>query len=116
MEDLSFNPNPVGTKVLVNAYALGLKSGATLDAYTAGRPPQSVFDARWLWRALQPKGLWSWIFRNALVYWGASGSVLDLNGFTIEQSQEHALNQRFYANIETAGAPFVVGQGPHVLV
>jgi len=37
---------------------------------------------------------------------------LDLNGFSMAQHPEHALQQRFYANVELAGAPFVPNQGP----
>ena len=32
--------------------------------------------------------------------------VIDLNGFTLRQSDMHNINQRFYANIELANAPF----------
>ena len=38
---------------------------------------------------------------------------LDLGGFSIEQSVEHALIQRFYASIELADVPFHYDQGPH---
>ncbi len=45
--------------------------------------------------------------------------IIDLNGFTLEQHEEHALQQRFYANIELADQPFIPFQGPsnfgHVL-
>ena len=37
---------------------------------------------------------------------------LDLNGHTIEQSEEHALLQRFFAVIELADSPFIKGAGP----
>lgn len=37
---------------------------------------------------------------------------LDLNGFTIQQSEEHALLQRFFALIELADSPFIPGVGP----
>ncbi|KAG7337206.1 hypothetical protein IV203_013850 [Nitzschia inconspicua] len=37
---------------------------------------------------------------------------LDLNGFTLEQSPEHALMQRFFALIELASAPFIKNVGP----
>ncbi len=42
----------------------------------------------------------------------SSDVVLDLNGFTIEQSAEHALLQRFFAVIELADSPFTEGVGP----
>lgn len=38
--------------------------------------------------------------------------ILDLNGFTIEQSENHKFQQRFYANIELANSPFIPNQGP----
>ena len=38
--------------------------------------------------------------------------VLDLNGFTIQQSEEFALMQRFFSCIELASSPFIPGQGP----
>ena len=37
---------------------------------------------------------------------------IDLNGFTLEQSQEHRLMQRFYSNIELTDQPFLPKQGP----
>lgn len=40
------------------------------------------------------------------------GVILDLNGFTIQQSKRHFLQQRFYSNIEIASAPFIGPQGP----
>jgi len=38
--------------------------------------------------------------------------TLDLNDHTLEQSEEHALFQRFYANIELASSPFPPNVGP----
>ena len=37
---------------------------------------------------------------------------LYLNGHTLQQSEEHALMQRFYANIELNNSPFIPGAGP----
>ena len=42
----------------------------------------------------------------------ATGVILDLNSHTIAQSKLHNLQQRFYANIELASAPFIPAQGP----
>jgi hypothetical protein len=39
--------------------------------------------------------------------------VIDLNCYTIRQSQAFALQQRFFSVIELASAPFISGQGPH---
>uniref|UniRef100_A0A6C0C4A9 Uncharacterized protein n=1 Tax=viral metagenome TaxID=1070528 RepID=A0A6C0C4A9_9ZZZZ len=38
--------------------------------------------------------------------------ILDLNGFTIKQSREHNIQQRFFSTIELANAPFIPKQGP----
>jgi hypothetical protein len=38
--------------------------------------------------------------------------TLDLNGHIIQQSEEHALLQRFFAVIELADSPFIKGVGP----
>jgi len=38
---------------------------------------------------------------------------IDLNGHTIEQSERHALMQRFFAVIELADQPFIPKQGPN---
>ena len=38
--------------------------------------------------------------------------MLDLNGYRIEQSAEHALLQRFFSVIELADQPFLPSQGP----
>jgi hypothetical protein len=41
-----------------------------------------------------------------------SDVTINLDGHTIEQSQEHALLQRFFAVIELADSPFIKGTGP----
>ena len=38
--------------------------------------------------------------------------IIDLNGYSIQQSRLHKLQQRFYANIELANSPFIPKQGP----
>lgn len=40
------------------------------------------------------------------------GVCIDLNGHTLQQSREHALQQRFFACIDLASTPFLPGQGP----
>ena len=39
--------------------------------------------------------------------------IIDLNGYTISQSPEHALQQRFFSVFELADQPFIPTQGPH---
>ena len=38
--------------------------------------------------------------------------IIDMNGFSLLQSEKHNFQQRFYANIELANAPFITKQGP----
>jgi len=38
--------------------------------------------------------------------------IIDLNSFTLQQSEKHNFQQRFYANIELANAPFITNTGP----
>ena len=38
--------------------------------------------------------------------------IIDFNGKSINQSDEHKLEQRFYAHIELASSPFIPNQGP----
>lgn len=42
----------------------------------------------------------------------ASHVTIMLNGFTLEQSVEHSLMQRYFALIELANAPFIKDTGP----
>jgi len=42
----------------------------------------------------------------------ANDVVIDLNGHTLRQTNVHAAQQRFYANIELSNQPFITGQGP----
>ena len=46
----------------------------------------------------------------------ANDVIINLNGFTMEQSLIHNLQQRFYAHIELANSPFVPNQGPHAFI
>lgn len=39
--------------------------------------------------------------------------VLDLNEYSIKQSYEHYIRQRFYSNIELGNSPFLPKTGPH---
>ena len=96
-EDISFNPHPVGSP--------GPDGFTPLQAYNAGLPfPQQ------LGQDYDPAAFGIGFF--AAIAIEAKGVTLDLNGYTLEQSPEHALLQRFYANIELADQPFIPAQGP----
>lgn len=99
-EDISFNPHPVGSHD---------DKGRVLDAYRAGRPFYSQFGSTKQGK-YDPKAYGVGFF--AAISIQAENVVLDLNGFRIEQSAEHALHQRFFAVIELANQPFIPRQGP----
>ncbi len=125
-ENISFNPNSPakltqaiadGTIPADMVPVLGLPT--PVDAYHAGMPlftqfqfapgepftPGGPMDARY-----DPAAYGVGFFAAIAIQ--AEDVVVDLNGFKIEQSVEHALLQRFFAVIELADQPFVPSQGP----
>ena len=101
VEDIAFNPHPVGSLA---------EDGLTvLDAYSAGLPfaSQLGFGPG----QYDPAAFGLGFF--AAIAISGEDVTLDLNGHTIAQHPEHALLQRFFAVIETADRPFIPGQGPH---
>lgn len=100
-EDISFNPHAPGT--------LGEDGVTVLDAYSAGNPFPSQYgdidDGKY-----DPAAFGLGFFAAIMI--SADNVVLDLNGHTLEQSEEHALLQRFFSLIELADQPFIPGQGP----
>jgi hypothetical protein len=89
-ENIDFNPN-----------AIGLNG----DSLEAGRVRQSQFGH------YNPQSFGIGFF--AAIVLASENVVLDLNGFTLSQSVEHNIQQRFFSLIELAPTPFVRGQGPH---
>lgn len=76
------------------------------DAYHSSFPERSQF---------KPKGPYDRAFHLgffAAIVVTADHVTIDLNGYTLKQSREHALLQRFFALIETASKPFLSMQGP----
>ena len=117
-ENISFNPN--SRDELQALWASGeLNLPNQVDAYGSSMPlfnqflfgPGSSFspggpdDARY-----DPAAYGIGFF--AAIAIATDDVELDLNGFTIEQSAEHALMQRFFAVIELADQPFIPSQGP----
>ena len=125
-EDISFNPNSplalseaVKNKAIptVIAEQLGWTDG--VDAYSAGNPLPTQFGD--YSGPFTPGGLMEPRYNPAAYGIGFFAAIaitsddvtLDLNGFALEQSAEHALLQRFFAVIELANQPFIPNQGPH---
>lgn len=120
-EDISFNPNSKRTLARMCEQTERLPAGFTCpaDAYQAGVPmhtqllrgaaqyftPGGLFDRRY-----DPAAFGLGFFAAIVIT--APEVTLDLNGFTLEQSEEHALLQRFFALVELANIPFIPGQGP----
>jgi hypothetical protein len=103
-ENISFNPNSLSYLKKTNP-----DRAEDLTAYDAGYPLPSQIgfgDGQY-----NPAAFGLGFFAAIAV---ASPDVtIDLKGHTLEQSEEHALLQRFFSLIETADRPFISGQGPH---
>ncbi len=125
-EDISFNPNsPAALTAAVDSgeiptwVAEALQWPMPVDAFNAGFPLFTQFapggtddfsPAGPMVAQYDPAAYGVGFF--AAIAISADDVVLDLNGYTIEQSAEHALLQRFFAVIELADQPFLSGQGP----
>ncbi len=92
-EDISFNPNSMAL--------------LETDAYHAGFPLPTQFAPA---GPYDPEAFGIGFF--AAIAITTENVILDLAGHFIEQSEEHALLQRFFAVIELADQPFVPSQGP----
>ena len=87
-EDITFHPNPLHNFM------------PTLEQMESGRYP-----------SMREGGAYHLGFFAAITI-ETEDVILDLNGYTIKQSKQHKLIQRFYANIELANSPFILNQGP----
>lgn len=92
-EDISFKPNapPIGTPI-----------------------PDDIFDPDFSTGEYSPNAFGLGFFAAIVVE--ASNVTINLNGFTLQQSPEHALMQRFFALIELSSAPFIRSTGPSMFV
>ena len=93
-ENIVFNPN-----------SLSSSSPTALDIAKGSRVLKSQY-------ALYPPDAYGLGFFCAISI-HSNNNILNLNDFEIKQSAEHALQQRFYSNIELASIPFLPSQGPH---
>ena len=84
-EDIIFNPNP------------GIKNDINLDDWNPRYPSQLLS---------YPPDKYGLGFFAAITI-EADNVILDLNGYTIRQSKEHYLQQRFFSLIELANQPFI---------
>ena len=103
MEDIAFNPNPApdGTSPnsLVDGRPYWMPTASQISGGAGAEYP--VLD----------DGPYNLGFFAAITV-ETSKVTIDLNGKTLQQSPEHALQQRFFALIEAGSAPFPVGIGP----
>ena len=101
VEDVSFNPNSLEYMQ------------ANVDRFAHPYNTSDVLPSQYTHRGgpYDPSAFGIGFF--AAIAISADGVELDLNGHLLEQSKEHNLQQRFYANIELADRPFISGQGPH---
>ena len=91
-ENIVFDPNPPS-------------SDSAEAVWAAGDPLQAQFAN------YSPTAFGIGFFSALVVH--AKDVVIDLNGYSISQGDNHILLQRFYSNIELASLPFLPTQGPH---
>ena len=90
-ENISFNPNP--------------------SSRTGVEPCRASFPLPHQFEKYDPRAFGIGFFAAISVQ--CDHVKIDLNGFTLEQSLEHSLLQKFYSHIELADQPFVPSEGPH---
>lgn len=98
-ENISFNPNPStwnGSSLIGNDWF-------PTNAQTAG--------GLYAEYPIIPYGPYHLGFFTAISV-ESDNVMIDLNGYTLSQSIEHYIQQRFFSLIELASSPFLPGQGP----
>lgn len=113
MENISFNPNRPNFWIesgntLTNDFskATGINPSRTFDWF-----PTLEVDGNEQYFEDEVKFAYGLGFFAALAIEGEN-ILINLNNYTLEQHEEHALQQRFYAHIELADQPFIPFQGP----
>jgi len=106
-EDIFFNPNPsqwieTDPNLCPSGYLQGPDWLPTPEQTSGGKNAEYP---------IAPYGGYHLGFFAAITI-EADNVILDLNGFTISQSIEHYLQQRFFSVIELASTPFIPPQGP----
>lgn len=112
-ENISFNPNrPTtwldqnGNVTSVFSQAKGIDPNRTQDWFPDPTLPNNS-------QYFEPEVMFAYslgFFAGIAIE--TSDVIVDLNGYTLEQHKEHALQQRFFACIELADQPFIPFQGP----
>lgn len=97
-EDISFNPNRGETN---SDGTLVLERTQDWNPYAGQTNEEQYFDQT-TGQLLKPFTLGFF----AAITVEADSVIIDLNGYEFKQSDEHAIMQRFYANIELGSAPF----------
>lgn len=103
VEDISFNPNSLYEAR--NNGIPGVPANPSITPWNTGRPTTAQFST------YSPAAFGIGFFAAIVIT--ANDVTLDLNGHTLEQSLEHSIQQRFYAQVELANQPFVPSEGPH---
>jgi len=98
-EDIVFNPNSL---LMI---AGDINDPSAREIASSSRPSATQVE-------IYPQDAYGLGFFCAISIY-SNNIILNLNGFEIKQSSEHALQQRFYSNIELASIPFLPSQGPH---
>lgn len=98
-ENIVFNPNP------------SIWHDDKLDGKDWNPTPEQTDGESTALYPIMPFGPYHLGFFAAITV-EANNVIIDLNGFSLSQSVEHYLQQRFFSLIELASSPFIPTQGP----
>ena len=108
-ENIEFNPNSHSFLNSNHQDAITLRNSNNLSlpvsSYYTGDVLPSQFST------YNPRAFGLGFFAAIVIQ--SKDVIIDLNGFEIKQSKEHALQQRFFSVFELADQPFIPSQGPH---
>jgi len=108
-ENIEFNPNSLSFLNSEHKDAIELRNQNNLQIPVSPWYTGDVLPSQY--SIYEPKAFGLGFFAAIIIQEG--DVIIDLNGFEIKQSKEHALQQRFFSVFELANQPFIPTQGPH---
>ncbi len=110
VEDVSFNPNRPGMLKDFDGNDSAIDPARKIDWFPDMDDPEQV--ELYGGPDSETGSAYQLGFFAAITIENGSGTIIDLNNYTLEMHPEFALQQRFHALIELADQPFVFRQGP----
>ena len=108
-ENIEFNPNSNSFLNSEHKDAIALRNANNLSLPLSPYYTSDILPSQFA--TYNPRAFGLGFFAAIVIQ--ANDVIIDLNGFEIKQSEEHALQQRFFSVFELADQPFIPSQGPH---